>query len=205
MTSKGNTYQQVILVALKKVEETGQIPQSLTSLSDATGLSSSDIQQSFESVDALRTGLIDHGITLLADTMGQAIARACPDDPKAQLRALSRAFFEWGGANRALFGLLASALMDPAISKGSILDMHRHSIGELVRRKLNECLNRGMIPAEAPLGLYLAGLHSTILGISSMLIHNRLDPWYDGPVNDLTELSNQMMDMFIDKLIPGTT
>lgn len=201
MAGKGNNYQQVIAAALGSIERTGSLPQSLSSLSAATGLSSGEIRKSFDSVETLRTGLIDHGITLLADAMGQSVARASPNDPKAQLCALGRAFFDWGDRNRALFGILASALNDPRIAEGSILDMHRKSIRELVERKLRECQNRGLLPSHVSMDLVTANIHSMILGISSMLIYNRADPWYGGEVTDIRVLANQMVDLYMDQVI----
>lgn len=204
MPGKGNSYQQIISIALATLEKTGELPKTLGSLSGASyGPNPDEITRSFKTIEALRTAVIDHGTVLLADAMGRAMATADADEPKAQLLALSTAFFDWGIDNRNLFKLLATALFDPSDSEGEVLAMHRHAIRDLVERKLRESQTRGLISDKLQLSILLANTHSMVLGISSMLVLDRPDPWYKGDETDLRTLSHQLVEHYISLLFPG--
>lgn len=206
MPGKGNNYQQIISVALQMLEQTGEFPTSLGSLSGhVSGLSPEEVTGSFPSIDKLRTAAIDHGTVLLADAMGRAMATADANEPKAQLLALSTAFFDWGLDNKALFRLLATALFDPCDSEGELLTLHRHAIRDLVERKLREGQSRGLINDKLSPEVLLANTHSTVLGISSMLVRNRLDPWYKGDITDIRALAHQMVALQIELMFPASS
>lgn len=199
MSGKGNNYQQIISIALKMLEKTGEFPTSLGSLSGhASGLSAEDVASNFKTIEALHTAVVDHATVLLADSMGRAMATADADDPRAQILALSTAFFDWGLANRTLFSLLAKAMFDPRESDGEMLTMHRHAIRDLVERKLRESQTRGLISDKLPLTILLANTHCIVLGISSMLVQDRIDPWYKGEKTDLRTLCHQVVTLQID-------
>lgn len=201
MVGKGNTYQQLIDAALRNFEETGQLPQNVQELARTSGLSGNEIRSTFSSADKLRSALIDHGTVLLSDSIRMGMVQAGANDPREQLRALYTAFFKWGGENRTLFGLLATALMDPDFAEGSSLYMHRQSIRELALRKLKECQDLGLIAAHVDLNLMAANAHSLTLGISSMLLYNRTDAWYGDGGEDVTALAIRMMDLYLEQTI----
>lgn len=199
MPGKGNNYQQIILIAVQLLEKTGEFPTSLGALSgEISGMSADEVAGDFQSIEALHTAVVDHATVLLADAMGRAMATADADDPHAQLLALGTAFFDWGFANRALFSLLAKALFDPCASEGEVLARHRHAIRDLVERKLHESQARGLISDRLPVPILLTNTQSIILGISSMLVQDRLDPWYKGDKIDLRTLCHRMVELQID-------
>lgn len=201
MPGKGNSYQQIISIALATLEKTGEFPKSLGSLSGASsGPATDEIIESFKTIEALHTAVLDHGTVLLADSMGRAMATADANEPRAQLLALSKAFFDWGLDNRNLFKLLATALFDPSDSEGEVLSMHRHAIRDLVERKLRESQTRGLISDKLPLEILAANTHSMVLGISSMLVLDRLDPWYKGDIKDIRTLCHKLVENYIDLL-----
>ncbi len=199
--TKGNNYQNVITGALRVAEETGRLPGNFKDLERSSDLTDEEISRDFASMEALRAGLIDHGLTLLADALAGAAVHADPHDPRDQIMAMSRAFFSWGAENRALFALLGQALLDPKLAKGSVLERHRSAIRDLVLRKLKECQGLGMIPEDADLDLMLASTHSLILGASSMLIYNRLDNWYTPECKNVETLAIAMLDQFFKTMI----
>lgn len=202
MAGRGNKHQKMIAAALRTLDATGHLPQSSLELGESLGFTTAEVHESFDSLEALRTGLIDHGLVLLADAIRQDIVQVDPGDPVRQIKALAGAFFHWGAENRALFRLLASALVDPIIAEGSVMELHRHSIRELVMKKLRECQAMGLLPEDADLQLIIANSHSITLGVSSMLVHGRRDAWYEGEITDLEELSRKMLDLYIDQMIP---
>ena len=201
MSGRGNHYQRLIKSTLDWIEENGNIPESVQKLVDLTGLSEEQVRSCFPKADALNVALIDHCVVLIADAMRQAMIHADPNNPKDQLQALSLAFFTWGEQNRPLFGILAKALMDPKLASGSMLDMHRQSIRDLVMRKFKECQMLGLIDTKADLNLLLAMAHRGLLGISSMIIYNSIDGWYDGEIRDVGQLSKRLAVMLLDQLI----
>lgn len=201
MTGKGNTYQQIITIALTILEKTREFPTTFEELSGGSaGLTVEGITENFKTIEALRGAVIDHSTVLLADVMGRAIARADAGDPKAQVLALGLAYFEWGAQNPAMFGLLASALFVPRRSEVGILGMHRHAIRDLVERKLREGQTRGLIDSSLSLPILTSHLHCTCLGISSMLLHGLPDPWYKGEPIDLGTMCGKIFALHVDQL-----
>ncbi|WP_148292587.1 TetR/AcrR family transcriptional regulator [Paracoccus aminophilus] len=190
----------MIAAALRTLEDTGQLPQSMQELAKNSGVTTVDVLESFTSSDALRIALIGHGLVRLADALREGVVSADPEDPTAQLRALSQAYFAWGAHNRALFRLLATALLDPAVAEGSELERYRHSIRDLVMKKFAECQSRGLIRSDADLQIILANTHSILLGVSSTLVNDRRDAWYEGEATDLQQLADEMMKAYFDQI-----
>ena len=202
MNGSGNRYQELIAIALRSLDNTGQLPHSLQELAALAEVPQSEIEEVFPSILLLRGGLINHGLALLAEDIRQGVVAADPANPCAQIKALARAYFTWGSMHRALFRVMASALFDPEIAASSDFDLHRNSIRNLMEKKLHESQSLGQIPADRDLGVVMANLHAVVLGISSMLTQGRLDPWYKGPVTDTEELALMMIEAFIDQTIP---
>lgn len=202
MAAKGNIYQQVIAHALQAIEKSGQIPDNLRDLIEKSDLNSPEILESFPSHTAVLSALIDHGVVLLSDAIRNAAIKADPLDPRAQLRSMGQVLFIWGGQNRSLFKILASALTNPHLAQGTNLDIYRNSIRQLVIRKLTECQKLGSLEPDIDIGLLLANIHSHILGVSLMLVYDRQDAWYHSACDDVSDLAMRMMDQFSDRMIP---
>lgn len=205
MVAKGNSYQQVIAHTLRSIEKSGQIPDNLRDLVASSGLDGPEILASFPSHAAVLSALIDHGVALLSDAIRNAAIKADPLNPRAQLYAMGQELFFWGGQNRSLFRILASALTNPHLAKGTDLDIYRNSIRQLVMRKLIEYQRLGGLAAELDIELLLANIHSHILGISLMLVYDRQDAWYHSGCEDVPGLAMRMMGQFTDRFIPLQT
>lgn len=201
MAAKGNSYQQVIAHTLRLIDETGQIPDNLRVLVESSGLEGPEVLESFPSHAAVLSALIDHGVVLLSDALRNAAINADPLDPRAQLYAMGQELFSWGGQNRSLFKILASALTNPHLAEGTGLDIYRNSIRQLVLRKLTECQKLGSLKPDIDIELLLANIHSHILGISLMLVYDRQDAWYHSACDDLAGLAKRMMGQFSDRMI----
>ncbi len=203
MNSEGNAYQELIATALRAIEANGQLPQSMRELAFLSGIPEDVALRYFPTIFALRTALIDQSLVLLADAIRVGVVLVDPHDPVAQLKALGQSYFSWGVANRAMFGILASGFFNPAQAEGSKLELYRQSIRDLITKKFREAMSIGRLDPNADMDLLIANSHSITLGMSSMLMLNRRDAWYQGEIMDVETLAHAMIAQHFDLIFPS--
>ncbi|WP_134681375.1 TetR/AcrR family transcriptional regulator [Paracoccus ravus] len=193
-------YQQLIIAAQNLLVSQGRMPGSLAELAHLAEVSEEDVLQNFDSLAALREGLIYQGVALLNDRLKRGVLDADSTNPDVQLRALARSYAEWADENPALFQLLAQGLNMPLVP-GSTLFRFTISMRDLFERKLKEMLGDGLLRPETDIAAIMLLLHCLVRGANDVITLRPHDPWLQGDPRPSPAIAGELFDYFLDSML----
>lgn len=200
MSDGGNLYQRLVLLALAKLEADGTLPSSIAELAQSADITTEVARSIFATPEALREGLIYHGVILLNDELRRGVVASGSDSPDDQLRCLARSYSEWAGRNSALFRLFVEGLSQP-MSENSTLYRFSMSMRDLFERKLNEMREIGLMRADTDLAPIMLVIHCVMKGANAIFMTREHDPWIKDDPRSTPRMATEMFDYFIDCMI----
>src|SRR5690606_14595415 len=83
-------------------------------VADRAGIPRSEARAIFPEDAVLNESVAGYAMVQLADALTRALIAAPPGDNRAALIAISQAYVDWARGNRALYGAIATRLLQPS-------------------------------------------------------------------------------------------
>jgi len=100
------TMDEIKAAAWKQIEEQGAVALSLRAIAREMGMTPPGLYRYYKDRDALVTGLMIDAFTSFSEALEAARDAVQPKDQRGRLRAICRAYFQWGTANPQKYILL---------------------------------------------------------------------------------------------------
>lgn len=167
--SEPTIMKRMVTAAVDYLHECHDRTVELTEIAARAGVPMDSAREVFADDDALDEAIGTYGILQLSDVVTRALVAVPQGDPRASLIALATAYLTWAQANRKLYYVLTTQLVQPRRTD-SVIRLYDASFVPLVRRFLGE-----QDPARATRRAAMA--RSFLFGLTDLALEDHLDLW----------------------------
>lgn len=177
------------------VDQLREVPAYLVKVdevADRAGIPRSEARAIFPEDAVLNESVAGYAMVQLADALTRALIAAPPGDNRAALIAISQAYVDWARGNRALYGAIATRLLQPS-NADSIVRRYDASFAPLIRRFLGE-------DGPDTTTRRAAIARATLFGLTDLILERRENIWLLPNPDFNAEISATIVE-FVDILI----